>query len=98
MKYNGAPRFYLDKIDNVKKLIFIFKIYSKQKAKNINLLKMIIPVTEDKFLNYIKNYIYQILKQGKNLITKKILLLNKGGTFGNQIHQQFFMEIKEKLL
>ena len=42
---------------------------------------MVIPVTENKFLKFTEKYINQILKMGKNLIQKKILLLSKEETF-----------------
>ena len=58
---------------------------------------MIIPVEEKKFLNYTRNYIFQILKLGKNSIQKKTSLLSKEETFGDQLVQQFFTEIKGRL-
>ena len=50
VKYNGAPRFFLDKLDNFKNLIFIFQdLFLKKKSKKIKLLQMIIPVSEKNF-------------------------------------------------
>ena len=40
--------------------------------KKLNYLKMIIPVSEKKFLKYTEKYIFEIFKLNKNLIQKKI--------------------------
>ena len=48
--------------------------------QKIKLLKMIIPVEEKKFLNYTRNYIFQILKLGKKFNSKKTSLLSKEET------------------
>ena len=97
VEYNGAPRFYLDKINNVKKMNFYFsRFVLKKNAKEIKLLKMIIPVSKKKFLKYTQNYIFDIFKLTKDFNSKKISLSNREEIFGNLSHQQFYMVIVGK--
>ena len=99
VEYNGAPRFYLDKMDNVKKINFYFsRFILKKNAKKIKLLKMIIPVEEKKFLNYTKNYIFQIFKIGKKFNSKKNFVVEQGGNFWRPISSTIFYGNKRKII
>ena len=99
VEYNGAPRFYLDKMDNVKKINFYFsRLILKKNAKKIKLLKMIIPVEEKKFLNYTRNYIFQIFKLGKKFNSKKNCVVEQGGNFWRPISSTIFYGNKRKVI
>ena len=99
VEYNGAPRFYLDKMDNVKKINFYFsRFILKKNAKKIKLLKMIIPVEEKKFLSYTKNYIFQIFKIGKKFSSKKNFVIEQGGNFWRPISSTIFYGNKRKVI
>ena len=99
VEYNGAPRFYLDKMDNVKKINFYFsRFILKKNAKKIKLLKMIIPVEEKKFLNYTKNYILQIFKIGKKFNSKKNFVIEQGGNFWRPVSSTIFYGNKRKVI
>ena len=99
VEYNGAPRFYLDKIDNFKKANFYFSIFIlKKNAKNIKLLKMIIPVNEKKFLHYTKNYIFDIFRLTKNFNSKKNIVIEQGGNFWNPISSTIFYGNNRKII
>ena len=99
VEYNGAPRFYLDKIDNIKKINFYFsRFILKKKAKNIKLLKMVIPVTENKFLKFTEKYINQILKMGKKFNSKKNIVVEQGGNFWKPNTSTIFYGNKRKVI
>ncbi len=99
VEYNGAPRFYLDKIDSFKKINFYFsRFILKKNAKKIKLLKMIIPVNEKKFLKYTEAYILEILKLSKNFNSKKKIVLEQGGNFWNPISSTIFYGNKRKVI
>ena len=99
VEYNGAPRFYLDKIDNIKKINFYFsRFVLKKNAKNIKLLKMIIPVSEKKFLRYTERYIVDLLKLSKNFNPKKNIVVEQGGNFWRPISSTIFYGNKRKVV
>ncbi len=99
IEYNGAPRFYLDKIGNFKKINFYFsRFILKKNAKKIKLLKMIIPVSEKSFLKYTKAYILDIFKLNKNFNSKKNIVLEQGGNFWNPMTSTMFYGSKRKVI
>ena len=99
VEYNGAPRFYLDKIDNIKRINFYFsRFVLKKNAKNIKLLKMIIPINEKKFLKYTEKYVLELLKLDKNFNKKKNIVLEQGGNFWRPISSTIFYGNKRKVI
>ncbi len=91
VEYNGAPRFYLDKINNIKKVNFYFsRFVLKKKAKNIKLLKMIVPVNKKEFLKYTQKFIFDIFKQTKNFNSKKNIVIEQGGNFWSPVSSTIF--------
>jgi len=99
VEYNGAPRFYLDKINNVKKMNFYFsRFVLKKKAKEIKLLKMIIPISKKKFLKYTQSYIFDIFKLTKNFNSKKNIVVEQGGNFWKPITSTIFYGNKRKVI
>lgn len=91
VEYNGAPRFYLDKINNIKKVNFYFsRFVLKKKAKNIKLLKMIVPVNKKEFLKYTQRFIFDIFKQTKNFNSKKNIVIEQGGNFWSPVSSTIF--------
>ncbi len=86
VKYNGCPRFFLDKISSIKKLIFYFKRFLINKnAKDIEMIKMIIPCEENLFLKHSENFINEIFKLKKYYDPKKTIIINQGGNFLNPL-------------
>ena len=99
VKYNGAPRFFLDKLDNFKKLNFYFsRFILKKKAKKIKLIQMIIPVSEKKFLKYTEKYILEIFKLSKGFNPKKNIVLEQAGNFWSPITSTLFFGKKKKVI
>ena len=99
VEYNGAPRFYMDKMNNLKKANFYFsRFILKKNAKKIKLLKMIVPVNEKKFLNYTQNYIFDIFKLTKNFNSKKNIVIEHGGNFWKPISSTIFYGNKRKII
>ena len=99
VEYNGAPRFYMDKMDNLKKANFYFsRFILKKNAKKINLLKMITPVSEKKFLKYTQDYIFDIFKLTKNFNSRKSIVIEHGGNFWKPISSTIFYGNKRKII
>ncbi len=99
VEYNGAPRFFLDKIDNFKKVNFYFsRFILKKNAKSIKLLKMIIPVSEKKFLKYTQNYIFDIFRLTRNFDSRKNIVIEQGGNFWKPISSTLFYGNKKKIV
>tara|TARA_B100000963_G_C22603183_1_gene661250 strand:+ start:41 stop:994 length:954 start_codon:yes stop_codon:yes gene_type:complete len=99
VEYNGAPRFYLDKINNIKKVNFYFsRFVLKKNAKNIKLLKMIVPVSKKQFLKYTQNYIFNIFKQTKNFNLKKNIVIEQGGNFWKPVSSTIFYGNDRKII
>ncbi len=99
VEYNGAPRFYLDKINNIKKVNFYFsRFVLKKNAKNIKLLKMIVPVSKKQFLKYTQNYIFNIFKKTKNFNLKKNIVIEQGGNFWKPVSSTIFYGNDRKII
>tara|TARA_B100000963_G_scaffold86921_1_gene74554 strand:- start:15 stop:965 length:951 start_codon:yes stop_codon:yes gene_type:complete len=99
IEYNGAPRFYLDKIDNLKKINFYFsRFILKKNAKKIKLLKMIIPIDEKDFLYYTEKYIFEIFKLNKKFDVKRNIVVEQGGNFWSPISSTNFYGNNKKVI
>ncbi len=99
VEYNGAPRFYMDKMDNFKKTNFYFsRFILKKDAKKIKLLKMITPVSEKKFLSYTQNYIFNIFRMTKNFSSRKSVVIEHGGNFWKPISSTIYYGNKRKII
>ena len=80
--YNGCPRFFLDKISFIKKLVFYLKRFLINKnAKDIEMIKMILPCEESLFLKHSETFINEIFKSKKYYDSKKSIIINQGGNF-----------------
>tara|TARA_Y100000590_G_scaffold304343_1_gene343162 strand:- start:175 stop:1125 length:951 start_codon:yes stop_codon:yes gene_type:complete len=86
IQYNGSPQFFFDKINLLKKINFYFKRFIlKKDAKNIELLKMIIPVSQEHFIEESRKYLYEIFRQSDKFEEKKNIVIEQGGNFFNPI-------------
>ncbi len=82
IKYNGSPQFYFDKSSKIKKLIFYFKRFIlKKNAKEIKMLNMIMPCSEELFLKYSEQYLKNIFYSNNNLDKSKNIVIEQGGNF-----------------
>ena len=80
--YNGSPQFFFDKISTYKKLLFYFKRFLlKKNSKDIELLSMILPVTQEIFLKECQKYLFEIFKLSKEFDDKKNIVIEQGGNF-----------------
>jgi len=86
IQYNGSPQFFFDKINLLKKINFYFKRFILRKdAKNIELLKMIIPVSKEHFIEESRKYLYEIFRLSDEFEEKKNIVIEQGGNFFNPI-------------
>jgi len=86
IQYNGSPQFFFDKINLLKKINFYFKRFIlKKDAKNIELLKMIIPVSKENFIEESRKYLYEIFRLSDKFEEKKNIVIEQGGNFFNPI-------------
>ena len=86
IQYNGSPQFFFDKINLLKKINFYFKRFIlKKDSKNIELLKMIIPVSKENFIEESRKYLYEIFKLSDKFEEKKNIVIEQGGNFFNPI-------------
>jgi len=86
IQYNGSPQFFFDKINLLKKLNFYFKRFIlKKDSKNIELLKMIIPVSKEHFIEESQKYLYEIFRLSDKFEEKKNIVIEQGGNFFNPI-------------
>ena len=86
IQYNGSPQFFFDKINFLKKINFYFKRFIlKKDAKNIELLKMIIPVSQEHFIKESQKYLYEIFRLSDKFEEKKNIVIEQGGNFFNPI-------------
>ena len=86
IEYNGSPRFFFDKMSLFNKVNFYLKRFLLGKSsKNIKLLKMIIPVNREDFINECEKYLYEIFKLDNEFDEKKHIVLEQGGNFFNPI-------------
>lgn len=82
VKYNGSPQFYFDKISFLKKVNFYINRFLLNKdAKEINLLKMIIPCDEKLFLKYAEEFISSIYQNDEKFNNEKNIVIEQGGNF-----------------
>ena len=82
IKYNGSPQFYFDKLPKIKKLIFYFKRFILNKnAKDIKMLNMTIPCSEELFLKYSEQYLKDIFYSNSNFNKDKNMVIEQGGNF-----------------
>ena len=86
IQYNGSPQFFFDKINLLKKINFYFKRFIlKKDAKNIELLKMVIPVSQEHFIEESRKYLYEIFRLSDKFEEKKNIVIEQGGNFFNPI-------------
>ena len=86
IQYNGSPQFFFEKINLLKKINFYFKRFIlKKDAKNIELLKMIIPVSKENFIEESRKYLYEIFRLSDKFEEKKNIVIEQGGNFFNPI-------------
>ena len=86
IKYNGSPQFYFDKISKSKKINFYFnRFFLKKNAKDIPLINMILPCSEELFLKYAEEFILNIYQLNPNFDKKKNIVIEQGGNFLNPI-------------
>lgn len=86
IQYNGSPQFFFDKINLLKKINFYFKRFIlKKDSKNIELLKMIIPVSKEHFIEESQKYLYEIFRLSDKFEEKKNIVIEQGGNFFNPI-------------
>ena len=86
IQYNGSPQFFFDKINLLKKINFYFKRFIlKKDAKNIELLKMIIPVSQERFIEESRKYLYEIFRLSDKFEENKNIVIEQGGNFFNPI-------------
>lgn len=82
INYNGSPQFYFDKISYLKKLNFYLNRFLLRKnARDIEMLKMIIPCKEKLFLKYTKEFLFNIFKSCQNFNLKQNIVIEQGGNF-----------------
>ncbi len=82
IKFNGSPQFYFDKISFFKKINFYINRFLLNKdAKEINLLKMIIPCEEKLFLKYAEEFIFSIYQNDEKFNNEKNVVIEQGGNF-----------------
>jgi len=86
IQYNGSPQFFFDKINFLKKINFYFKRFIlKKDAKEIELLKMVIPVSQEHFIEESRKYLYEIFRLSDKFEEKKNIVIEQGGNFFNPI-------------
>ena len=86
IQYNGSPQFFFDKINLLKKINFYFKRFIlKKDAKKIELLKMVIPVSQEHFIEESRKYLYEIFRLSDKFEEKKNIVIEQGGNFFNPI-------------
>ena len=86
IEYNGSPQFYFDKVNFAKKIKFyINRFFFKKNAKEIQMIKMVLPCNEELFLKYAQEFIFEIFKSGKMYDEKKNVVIEQGGNFLNPI-------------
>ena len=96
-EYNGLPRFYLDKIDLQKKILFYFsRFFLNKNAKDIKMLKMITPVNEKKFFKETIKFLDLIFDVKKN--KKKNIVIEQGGNFWKPISSTSYYGKDRKLI
>ncbi len=82
INYNGSPQFYFDKISYLKKLNFYLNRFLLRKnARDIEMLKMIIPCEEKLFLKYAEEFLFNIFKNYKNFNLNQNIVIEQGGNF-----------------
>lgn len=97
--YNGAPRFYMDKISLLKKLNFYLnRLIFMKNAKEIPMLQMTLPCEEKFFLEYSKEYLYSIFKSYENFNQKKNIVINQGGNFMNPLDSTKYYGENRKII
>lgn len=86
INYNGAPRFYLDKMSKIEKIKFYFnRFFLKKNVKDIKLLNMALPCTEENFLKFSEEFINNIFRSYKFFDEKKNIAIEQGGNFLNPL-------------
>ena len=99
IKFNGSPQFYFDKISFIKKLNFYAnRLLLNKNAKDINLLKIILPCEEKLFLNYAEEFIFNIYKNDKRFNKKKNVVIEQGGNFLSPISSTKYYGQNRKII
>ena len=91
LKYNGAPRFYLDSFNLQKFLSFqIQRRIFRSKSKNIKLLTMFLPKDKQTFLKEAKVLIEKIIQNNLGKNKHKNIVVEQGGVFWKPIESTRF--------
>lgn len=99
IKYNGSPQFYFDKMSKFKKINFYFnRFFLKKSAKDIPLINMILPCSEESFLKYAEDFILNIYKLNPNFDQKKNIIIEQGGNFLNPISSTKYYGENRKII
>jgi hypothetical protein len=86
ISYNGAPKFYLDDMSSVDKLILFFKRkILKKSSREVDLLDMILPCSEKDFLNFTEDFLNKIIRSQILFDENKNIVIEQGGNFLNPI-------------
>ena len=92
-KYNGSPQFF--QLSKFKKIEFLLLFFFKKNAKEIPLINMTLPCSEELF-KYAEEFILNIIKSNKNLDEKNIVI-EQGGNFLNPISSTKYYGRNRKL-
>ena len=99
IKYNGSPQFYFDKMSKFKKINFYFnRFFLKKNAKDIPLINMILPCSEELFLKYAEEFIFNIYQLNPNFDKKKNIVIEQGGNFLNPISSTKYYGKNRKII
>ncbi len=99
IEYNGSPQFFFDKMKLINKIIFYFKrILLRKSSKNIELLKMIIPVNQENFIKECEKYLQEIFKLNNKFDEKKNIVIEQGGNFFKPIDSTKYYGPKREII
>ena len=99
IKYNGSPQFYFDKMSKFKKINFYFnRFFLKKNAKDIPLINMILPCSEELFFKYAEEFIFNIYQLNPNFDKKKNIVIEQGGNFLNPISSTKYYGKNRKII
>ena len=88
----------MTKCQNLKRLIFISTGFLKKSAKDIPLINMILPCSEESFLKYAEDFILNIYKLNSNFDQKKNIIIEQGGNFLNPISSTKYYGENRKII